>query len=332
MRRKNKRRFVRTLIAGLLLLFPLLVSLSAAAAGGKAITLICRQDETVLTGMEWKLYRIGVRHDTAVEFVPELSGYSMDLGDLSAKTVDTAAKTIESYVTAAGLAPAAQGQTDSSGRLTFGGLGNGLYLASGKTLQIGNTVYYPSALLLEINGADTELDYDAYPKFYFTVLSDEVREFTVKKIWIDNDNEHGQRPAELTVDLYRDGVLKESVRLNEGNGWEYSWTAKDDGAEWTAAEREIPEPYSVMIDYNSTQFLIRNTYRETTTEPGETETTDTTETTAETTSAEPEITTTVPSLVQTGQLWWPVIPLSLGGVILVGAGISMRAGKKKDEK
>ena len=47
---------------------------------------------------------------------------------------------------------------------------------------------------------------------------------------------------------------------------------------------------------------------------------------------ESAVTTTTPSLVQTGQLWWPVIPLALGGVILVGAGISMRAGKKKDER
>ena len=332
MRRKN-RRIVRSVIAGLLLLFPLLVSLRAAAAGGNSITLICCRDETVLTGMEWKLYRIGVRHDTAVEFVPELSGYSMDLGDLSVKAVDTAAKTIESYVTAAGLAPVAQGQTDAAGSVTFGGLNNGLYLASGKTLQIGNTIYVPSALLMEINNSNTELDYDAYPKFYYTTLSEETKEYTVKKVWIDSENANGQRPAELTVDLYKNGQLQESVVLNESNGWEYSWKTKDDGSEWTVAEREIPEPYAVMIDSNSTQFLIRNTYQETTTTEGSTtETTETTETTTEPPVTEPAVTTTTPSLVQTGQLWWPVIPLALGGVILVGAGISMRAGKKKDER
>lgn len=332
MRQTIRKRYILPLIAGLLLLFPLRFCPDAAAAADKTITLICRQDETVLTGMEWSLYRIGVRHDTAIEFVPELSGYSMDLGDLSSKTVDTAAKTIESYVTAVSLAPLANGQTDTSGELTFGGLSNGLYLASGKTLEVGNTVYYPSALLLEINDADASLDYDAYPKFYQSTLSVEAKEYTVKKVWIDDDDAHSARPADLTVDLYQDGVLKETVTLNEGNDWEYTWSALNDGSEWTVAEREIPEPYAVMIDSNSSQFLIRNTYQETTTTGSETETTTTTETTTEPPATEPPSTTTKPSLVQTGQLWWPVIPLALGGVILVGAGISMRAGKKKDEK
>lgn len=332
MRPTIRRRLIRFMIAGLLLLFPLQICLHAAAAADKTITLICRQDETVLTGMEWKLYRIGMRHGSAVEFVPELSGYSMDLGDLSAETVDTAAKTIESYVTAAGLAPLAQGQTDTAGEAAFGGLDNGLYLASGKVLQVENTVYYPSALLLEVNDADASIDYDAYPKFYYTTLSEEAKEYTVKKVWADDENAHGARPADVTVDLYQDGVLKESVTLNESNGWEYSWAALNDGSEWTVAERDIPEPYSVMIDSNSAQFLIRNTYQETTTTGSETETTETTETTTEPPATEPPVTTTTPSLVQTGQLWWPVIPLALGGVILVGAGISMRTGKKKDEK
>ena len=328
---RRRRRF-RTLIAGMLLLFPMLFSLKAAAAGEKTITLICRQEDTVLTGMEWSLYRIGVRHDTAVEFTPALSEYSMDLGNLSSETVDTAAKTIESYVTAAGLAPLSEGKTDTNGELLFSGLQNGLYLAAGKTLQVENTIYYPSALLLEINDADAGLDYNAYPKFYYSTLSSEVVEYTVRKVWIDDDNAQQKRPADITVDLYQDGTRKETVVLNEQNGWEYKWTGLKDGSVWTVSEREIPESYSVMIDFNSTQFLIRNTYQETTTTVSGTETTETTVTTADTTPTEPAVTTTAPSLVQTGQLWWPVIPLSLGGVILIGAGISMRSGKKKDEK
>lgn len=35
-------------------------------------------------------------------------------------------------------------------------------------------------------------------------------------------------------------------------------------------------------------------------------------------------------LPQTGQLWWPVIPLSIGGVLLVGAGLVIRSKRKED--
>ena len=328
---KIKHRLAVSLLAGLLLLLPMQYSQKAAAADNKTITLICRQDETILSGMEWTLYRIGVRHDTAVEFVPALSGYSMDLGDLSSKTVDTAAKTIEGYVLASGIAPVSQGQTDDNGELAFRGLDNGLYLAAGKNLQVGNTCYIPSTLLLEVNNADAGLDYDAYPKFSYTDLSGQERKYTVRKVWIDEDNAYQKRPSDLTIDLYKDDALSETVILNEGNNWEYAWVAPEDGAEWKAVEREIPEQYSVMIDYNSWQFLIRNTFEpvpQTTTTSGTETTTVTTSTTA------PPVTTvtTTTKLVQTGQLWWPVLPLSLGGVILVGAGIAMRSGKKKHEE
>ncbi len=330
--KKHIDRFAVSLLAGLLLLLPVQFSQKAAAADNKTITLICRQEDTVLSGMEWTLYRIGVRHGSEVEFVPALSGYSMDLGDLSVETVDTAAKTVEGYVLASGLAPVSQGKTDTAGELAFTGLENGLYLATGKNLQVGNTCYIPSTLLLEVNNADTGIDYDAYPKFSYTDISGADRNYKVKKVWEDADNAAQKRPSELTVDVYKNDVLSETVKLNEGNSWEYSWSAPEDGTEWKVVEREIPEGYSVLIDYNSWQFVIRNTYepvQETTTVPPETETT--TVTTA--TSAPPVTTvTTAPKLVQTGQLWWPVLPLSLGGVILVGAGISMRAGKKKHEE
>ncbi|MBR3045155.1 MAG: Cna B-type domain-containing protein [Oscillospiraceae bacterium] len=332
MQKKNRLAgFAFAGFAGALLMLPLTAAQPAAAADDKAITLTCRQDDTILTGMEWTLYRIGTRHGAEIEFVPELSAYSMDLGDLSADAVDTAAKTIESYIAAVNLPPAAQGQTDASGELTFSGLGNGLYLAAGKTLQVGNTMYYPTTLLLEVNNAGTGLNYDAYPKFYYTDVSSESRRYTVRKVWVDDDDSAHARPQNVTVDLYKDGAIADTVTLSAENDWEYRWDTLDVQSEWLVAEREIPVDYEVMIDYNQSQFLIRNTYHHsqetevTTTPPAVT-----TATTA--TTPPPQITTTAPEkLVQTGQLWWPVLPLSLGGVVLIGAGISMRSGKKKDE-
>ena len=279
-------------------------SQKAYAADDKTITLICRQDETVLSGMEWSLYRIGDRDGSTVRFAPALSGYSMDLGDLSSETVDAAAKTIEGYVIAAGVAPLAQGSTDTAGELVFGGLDNGLYLAAGKNLLVGNTCYVPSTLLIEVRNTDASLDYDAYPKFYYTDVSGQQKQYTVKKVWIDSDNQAQKRPDDLTIDLYQDGVLHDTVILNAENSWEYTWSAEDDGTEWRAVEREVPAEYTVMIDYNSSQFLIRNSYNPpettaafrttvTTATTAAAVTTTTTATTAATTSEAAETSTTV---------------------------------------
>ena len=324
-------------LAASLLVIPHLAVDTVVAAENKTVTLTCRQNDIILTGMEWSLYKVGYRHGTEIEFVSELSGYSMDLGDLSAETVDTAAKTIESYVVASGVAPIGQGSTDGSGILGFSGLDNGLYLAVGKVLQVGETWYFPSTLLVEINNSDTGLDYDAYPKFYYKVIGDEVMSYTVKKVWEDNDNAAGKRPDSITVDLFKDGCLDDTVILSEDNGWKYSWESLEAESEWLAAERDIPDFYEVMIDHNTSQYLIKNSYIEetvvttTVTKVSNTDTS-TFSTTTYTTATTAQTTVTTEKLAQTGQLWWPVLPLSFGGVFMIGTGLSMRKRKKKNEK
>ncbi len=326
-----KHIFAVLLSAGLFCMFPFSLS-QAAAAEEKSITLICRQDETILCGMQWKLYKIGAREETKINFVPELANYSMDLGDLSAQVVDTAAKTLESYVIASGLPMLSQGRTDENGELKFENLDNGLYLAVGNYMQVDQIVYFPSTLLLEINDNDASFSYDAFPKFYAENLSSSSVAYMVKKVWLDDDDANQKRPVNVTIDLYEDGVLRDTVTLSEENEWKYRWEALRNESKWVAVEREIPVNYKVMIDYNSRQYLIRNSYQETT-EVTTTATTVSIQTTTVTTvPTAPVTTTTTDKLIQTGQLWWPVLPLSLGGMVLIGAGISMKNGKKKDEE
>lgn len=328
MQKTHFKKTAALLSAGLLCVYPLLLSRTVSAAADKSITLICRQEDTTLCGMQWKLYKIGMRDDNRIEFVPELAKYSMDLGDLSAQVVDTAAKTLEAYVIESGLPILAQGQTGETGELKFDGLEDGLYLAVGNYLQLDQIVYFPSTLLLEINHTDVAFSYDAFPKFYAENLSSSNIAYMVKKVWVDDDDANEKRPVNVTVDLFEDGVLRDTVTLSEENEWKYRWEALRNDSKWVVAEREIPVDYEVMIDYNSRQYLIRNSYQETMIVT--TTTTVTTQTTTVPTA--PVTTTTTEKLIQTGQLWWPVLPLSLGGIVLIGAGISMKNGKKNDEE
>ena len=60
----------------------------------------------------------------------------------------------------------------------------------------------------------------------FTVTNSrdyEETEVKVTKVWDDSDNEEGFRPASVTINLVKDGEVLESIELNAGNEWTYTW-------------------------------------------------------------------------------------------------------------
>ncbi len=318
------------------------------AENNKTLTLICRSDDVTLAGMRWKLYRVGERSGDEFVFTGDFADYPVSLGDMTEESVNAAAKTLESYAVADGIAPLAQGKTDSNGEKLFDSLGAGLYLATGKVLQVGNVYYVPSALLIEITDEGAVFDYDAYPKFWYATLGSEVIAYTVKKVWVDDDAASQARPVNVTVDLYKDETLEDTVVLDDSNDWEYRWVELADGYEWHVVERNIPVDYEVSIDFNETQYLIKNSYVgastttttttviTTTSGTGssvETTSTNVAKTTSTTTAAPPPPTTTASGggkIPQTGQLWWPVIPLSIGGVLMIVVGFMVRPKRKAD--
>ena len=71
---KNKKALsALSIIAGILLIVPMFRPYEAAAENNKKITLSCRQDDTILNGMEWTLYRVGERNGNKIKFIPELN-------------------------------------------------------------------------------------------------------------------------------------------------------------------------------------------------------------------------------------------------------------------
>ncbi|MBP3267295.1 MAG: hypothetical protein J6M07_03080, partial [Ruminococcus sp.] len=170
--------------------------------------------------------------------------------------------------------------------------------------------------------------------------------------------------------------LFDTVTLNEENNWQHRWSSLENEYDWKVVERKIPVDYEVRIEYNETQYLIRNRHK-TVMDWGEVTrpvtTTTTTTTTAppvitgsdvgsstETTHSAVELTSTTATtlttavstlpptsaqplqstytgggrskLPQTGQLWWPVAPLGLGGTLMVFTGMRLRSKKDEDEE
>lgn len=46
----------------------------------------------------------------------------------------------------------------------------------------------------------------------------------VSVIWNDSDNYDGIRPEEVSVEVYRNDVIHETITLNDGNGWKKEYT------------------------------------------------------------------------------------------------------------
>lgn len=313
-----------------------------------SIKLICRRDNTILTGMKWRLYRIGERSGDKIVLTGDFAEYPVDMDGITEENVEQKAKTLESYAVADSIAPVGSGETDENGELKFNGLSSGVYLAVGRILNIGHTYYVPSSLLLEANDTDISFSYDAYPKFTYATLGGSVGSYTVRKVWVNDSPGSVAHPTYVTVDLFRNEELYDTVVLNEENNWEYRWRDLEPINDWHVAERDIPVDYTVLIDFNSTQFLIKNSFRSTdistttttatatgtttSTEIGQTTRISTTATAITQSSATKPPTTTIklPPLIQTGQLWWPVIPLSAGGLVLISLGTLIK--NKKDEK
>lgn len=437
--RKSKLFSIAVCIITVLSMFSLMIPGKVNAdSNDKSLTLVCISSDTVLSGMKWKLYKVGKRISGKGNFsqIGDFAGFQINFSRLTPERVNEAAQTFQSYAIANKIAPLREGQTNEYGEVEFTGLDSGLYLVTGKLLKVDTHYYVPTTALIEIKEDDTNLRYNAYPKFEYQVANAQPRNYTVDKVWVNDENHLSARPIDITVDLYKDEEYYDTVILNEDNKWKYRWTDLDGTSTWIAMERDVPENYELKIEfsYDSAHYHLINSYVEdegtgttittststtatsvgneegsrtrTTTsttvsnaedtrtntattvsgtlvDGSDTKTTTTatvyndtvtrtgtdvtttgtvnngtvtrTRTTASTRDNEGKVTTTRrPSggnssgggggggnngggsgsgggkLPQTGQLWWPVVPLSIGGVLLVGAGLVIRSRKKED--
>ena len=119
-------------------------------------------------------------------------------------------------------------------------------------------------------------------------------DLTVRKVWSSDALKN--RPSSVTVTLYNGDVPYETVRLGSWNNWTY--TGKDPNAygNWQVIETNIPKGYVPSYSVSGNIVTITNTR----------------------------------SLIQTGQLNWPIWVLGGAGLALVALGGAMLVKKKKE--
>lgn len=119
-------------------------------------------------------------------------------------------------------------------------------------------------------------------------------DLTVKKVWDDNGKD---RPDRVKMTLYNGEKAVDTVTLGSWNNWTHTWNDLDGSGSWQVLEVNIPKGYVPSYKYNNGVVTVTNTA----------------------------------SLIQTGQISWPIPVLSGLGILLVAYGLMVLMKKRKNE-
>lgn len=338
------KKLTVVLLCCMLLVGQMLV-ITASAARKITLTVEYKYENLPISEARFDIYKIAnVNNKGEIKTVSPFNSCALDFNKTDSETMNNLALTLSSYIARDGVKPYDSAVTDSAGKAEFpnsrDGITKGLYLIIGRDAEADGVMYSTEAFLtfLPAKAADGTAIYDvtARPK---ATEKDETGERKIKVLKVWNDNNSTARPEEITVDLIKDGKVKDTVVLSKTNNWRYSWDKLDCSAEYHVAERGAPDGYTVLTRIEGITFIITNTKQTTdepTTEPDVPEDTTAPDDSKEETTSSDETTKEndkKPNLPQTGMLRWPVPYLACAGLILFMAGwVRHRKSEIENEK
>ena len=255
-----------------------------------------------VSGMEFRVYRVAsVDENGEFTFTEAIASYGLSM------PVDQAgyralAETLAGYVARDGISSVATAITDGDGKGYFGELEQGLYLVlSDKYLNPNDGMTYiasPSLVALPTSTDGITWNYNVTISPKYTSIppvpsTGEKTEINVIKVW-SGEADKETRPTYVYAELVCDGVVLDTVTLNSGNNWRYTWKELDASKTYTVTEKEVPAGYTVTVTRDGNTFTLNN-YKG---------------------DVPPTTPPNSPKLPQTGQLWWPVPVLVALGLTL----------------
>ena len=224
----------------------------------------CHAD-TAFSDLEVKLYKIAeVSADFQYTLTQPFEASGLILNGI--QTVgewNVVRSTLEAYILANHITPEFTAATNEDGQVTFGTLMTGMYLATvGQAEQENLQCRFDSALIaLPGLGNDGMWQYQVSVNAKGEVLppvEPDEETFKVLKLWRDDENQN-DRPKSIEVEIFCNGISYKTVTLSEDNHWAYTWSAKNDGSNWTVVERNIPQGYTMTVEERQATFVLTNT-------------------------------------------------------------------------
>lgn len=201
-----------------------------------------------------ELYQVGDTDGSERRLADDFAGITIPDGRQS-KEMKDAAQAVYDRVRGLNKKPYASVSL-KDGRAEFKDLPYGIYLAASERQKQGDKVYeaVPVLVFLDQNGdpdfhieLKTEVE-ELHPEATITV--------SVEKKW---KLRAGDKSVPITVTLLRDGMVTDEVKLNDGNGWSYSWTGLDPDSVWSVRELNVPEGFLAEVSEMGNYTVITNT-------------------------------------------------------------------------
>lgn len=187
--------------------------------------------------------------------------------------------------------PVAKLRTDAEGTAVCENLPLGLYFIRQTSTVDGFAPCTPFVVTVPMENADGyAYAVNASPKTEAAKLT----AITIKKVW--NTDASTKAADQVTVQLLRNGKVVETAILNENNNWQVTYTDMPESDAYSIQEVDVPKGFTATYRQNAYVFTVTNTS----------------------------------TLIQTGQLIWPVPVLALMGVLLIATGIVL-LGKKRNQ-
>lgn len=183
--------------------------------------------------------------------------------------------------------------TDAKGKAVFSNLPVGLYFVKQINAVAGYAPCRPFIVTVPYkNGNSYIYSVDASPKTEVSKLTD----ITIKKVW--NTDESTKIADKVTIQLLRDGAVIETVTLSKSNGWKVTVSDMPESDAYSVVEINVPNGFTPTYSHNGYEFTVTNTA----------------------------------SLIETGQLVWPVPILAMAGLLFITLGyVALRRQEDADE-
>ena len=182
--------------------------------------------------------------------------------------------------------------TDANGMASCADLPLGLYFVRQTNAVEGFAPCTPFLVTVPIESTDGYVyAVNATPKTEVAKLTS----ITIQKVW--NTDASSKAADSVTVQLLRNGKVVETAVLNESNNWQVTYPNMPESDAYSIKEVNVPKGFTATYKQKGYVFTVTNTS----------------------------------TLIQTGQLIWPIPVLALVGVLLIATGSVLLQKKRKQD-
>lgn len=179
--------------------------------------------------------------------------------------------------------------TDERGTAVCEDLALGLYFVKQTSTVAGFAPCTPFVVTVPGGNADCYVyEVNASPKTEVARLTS----ITIKKVW--NTDAATEAAERVTVQLLHNGHVIETATLNAQNDWQVTYTDLPESDAYSIKEVNVPKGFTATYQQNGYVFTVTNTS----------------------------------TLIQTGQLMWPIPVLAVVGMLFMAVGVMLLRSKR----